>query len=405
MNLELLSASPYAGETLECRYSWYGLLRDHDPVHIFHHPTDSRLDLALITRYDDVVAGLRDERLIREAGLPRYIGPPRSATSAVPFTEVFRHWMVYRDPPYHQRLRGPMHTALNQQLEVLRQMIESVVTDLLYQVAEEAKDGIVDLIPTLAFGVPATVVCQLVGLTPDLTVFKRWMSGFSEALERSDDPIAWDEADRVALEMHHALTDAIRRPRTDFMARLMAGIGNHSQIAHSELVANLMLLLFGGHETTLNLIANTIFCLLAHPDVLAHVRADLALVPAVVDEALRFESPVQMTYRFAAVEFTFAGVPIPAKTRVALVLASANRDERAFLNADAFTLQPRQRPHLAFGYGAHFCIGASLGRLEAIIAIQRLLARFPNLELAVAHPRWKQSMTYRAMTSLRVRLY
>lgn len=400
-----VNSNPYAPETLDRRYDWYQTLREEAPVHLYHHPTDSRRDLALVTRYDDILACFVDSRLFREAGLPRYIGTARADASALPFSQAFQHWMVYRDPPHHLRLRRPMHLSLKQQAEVLQPAVKAIVSKLLEQVAEIADDGRVDLIPKLAFGTPATVVCQLVGLTPDLTDFRRWMSGFSGALERADDPVAWDEADRVTLEMHEALTDAVRHPRTAFMTQLMSENGEPAQLAESELVANLMLFLFAGHETTLNLIANSIYCLLAHPHLLAQVRANPNLVPDVVEEALRFEAAVQMTYRFAATDLTLGGIPIPARMRVALVLASGNRDERVFVDANRFAPQPRQRVHLAFGYGPHFCTGAPLGRLEAVVAIQQLLDRFPNLELAMDRPNWKLSMTYRTMHSLLVKLH
>jgi cytochrome P450 len=176
------------------------------------------------------------------------------------------------------------------------------------------------------------------------------------------------------------------------------------RLSEDELLANCVLLLAAGHETTTNLIANGVLALCRHPEELEALRADPSLIVGAVNELLRFESPVQNTERRAARDVELGGVPIAAEQLMLIILGAGNRDPAAFTEADRLNIRRTGPPHLAFGYGAHFCLGAALARLEGQIAIGTVVERFPKLRLVDESPRWKRSLLFRSLETLPVHL-
>ncbi len=396
-----LAADPASAQVLDRRYDYYRVLRSNAPVHLAESVGGSRL--CLITRHHEVAAAFVDPGLVRDYGVPRYAGPPRPATRGSDFGSVIADWMVYRDAPDHPRLRAPIYRTLKRLAAAIPVQLRPIVSREVERVREA---GRTDLVDGLAYVVPARVVCDLVGIPcADLGPFRRWMHGISAALEQPGSARAWDAGDGVVDQLVAILTGLVHRARRGHGTPFLRGVVDLATgvrgIEDRELVANLVLFLFAGHETTRNLIANTFHCLLRHPEQMRMLCRRPELVRSSVEEVLRFESPVQVTYRGTIADHRLGGVSIPARTRVALVMGSANRDESVFADPDRFDVQRPRVPHLAFGHRSHFCPGAGVARHEAILCVHEMLRRCERLEL-VGAPAWRPSLTYRALDRLEV---
>jgi cytochrome P450 len=402
----LTDFDPQSAAFFEDRHAWYRRLRDEAPVYLFEVAKQPERSLCLLTRYQDVVDAFLDRRLVREYSMPRAAGEAARSEAPVTFRSVTSHWMVYRDPPQHIRLRGPVNRSFAQLTPRFEPLVRQIVSELLDGFTGRAE---IDLIRDVAFAVPARTICAVVGVQlDDLDDFRRWMRGFNGALERRDDVAAWRQADAVCTELAAQLRDIVRpgpgRQPTVFMEQVRQLGGDPTRVADEEMIANLMLVLFAGHETTLNLIGNTVLLLLQHPEQRQRLEANPALIESAIEEVLRFEAPVQMTYRGPTEDIDLHGICVPARTKVALVLGSASRDPTFCPDPDAFDIGRGPTAHLAFGHGPHYCPGAALGRLEARIAVGELFRRFPDLQATDSAIRWRRSLTYRALEQFLVHL-
>jgi cytochrome P450 len=350
-----------------------------------------------LARYADVIASLTDARFsadrtkqdARELGQPYQI--PKS--------------MLVSDPPDHTRLRALVSKAFTpRMIEQLRPRIIAIVGELLERMAE--RGGALDLISDFAYPLPVVVIAELLGVPPeDRVKFHEW----SNVVAASLDPLVPPElADRVvgARESLHAYLRAIiagrrKEPRADLISALVAVEERGDVLSEPELVIMCTLLLIAGHETTVNLIGNGMLALLRHPDELARLRADPNLVGSAIEELLRFDSPVQMTGRIATEAVTIGGHTVEAGQWVLPLLGAANHDPAQFSEPDSLNLRRNPNPHVAFGRGIHFCLGAPLARLEGQIAIGALVRRFANLQLAGEPVRRKQ-ITLRGLQALPV---
>lgn len=361
--------------------------------------------MCFLTRYDDVVRAFTDKRLVRAYARPRAPERLLSDDRPVTFAAVTNRWMVYQDGVHHTKLRQPILAALSEWTPMLKLAIQDIAARLLNQMHGRSE---IDLVAEYAFVIPATVICGVLGLpTEDLSNFRRWTAAFNAALEHHGDPVSWQAADEAASELdsvfRSVLDDMDSQNADTFLHRVRELGAQPPHFSDEDLIANVMLLLLAGHETTMNQIANTLLCLFSHPNAKQALKQDISLLDPVVEAGLRFEAPVQMTYRSAAEDLEWHGVAIPERTRIALVIGSANRDERQFPSPNVFDPFADNRKQLSYGFGPHFCAGAALGRLETQIAVQSLLQHFPQMELTETPITWKNSLTYRALKQLRVR--
>jgi cytochrome P450 PksS len=289
-------------------------------------------------------------------------------------------------------------------VEQMRGRIQALADRLLDQV--QGRGGM-DLIRDFALPLPTTVIADILGVpVEDRHKFHRWSNALVSAgsstwglLKAVPNGWALLRYVRKFIRRHRG------RPREDLVSALARAEEAGDRLSDDELLAMVFLLLVAGHETTVNLIGNGTLALLEHPDQRERLRSDPALIKPAVEELLRYASPVDMaTERYAREDVTVAGVSIPRGDMVFAVVASANRDERQFPNPDALDLTREPNRHLAFGLGAHFCLGASLARLEGQIAIGTLLRRFPDLRLAVAPEvlRWRRGLVLRGLEGLPV---
>jgi cytochrome P450 len=382
----------------------YARLRVERPV--ARARTPAGLPVWVVTRFDDARQALGDPRLAKDArGFARVLArhpvpPDRRAVFA---QELGRH-MLSSDPPDHTRLRKLVGRAFTMRaIAGMRPRIEAIAAGLADQLA--AGPAEVDLLDAFAFPLPMTVICDLLGVPDDeRTTFRSW----SNTLLSSDGTAAERTAAGAAMAQYlGALVAAKRaRPAEDMLSAIVAASEDADRLSADETVSMAFLLLVAGHETTVNLIGNGVLALLCHPDRLAELRADPELTPRAVEELLRFDGPVNLaTFRHTTEPVEIGGVLIPPGEVVLVALASADRDPGHFPAADELDLH-RDAGHLAFGYGLHHCLGAPLARLEGDVAFRTLLARFPDLALAVEPEqlRWRSSTLMRGLTRLPVLL-
>jgi cytochrome P450 len=381
----------------------YGWLRDHDPVH-----RSASLDAWIVTRYADVLEVFEQPQRFssdrfRRAG-ERYASERPAVRDVV---AVLRDWLVFRDPPDHTRLRALLQkTFTPRRLEALRPRIEATIEALLDPVAER---GEADFLRDFAFPLPALVIALLLGAPPgDIEAIKKWSDRLAAYLGGSvDERDHFSEAQaglaslvgyfRVLLDERH------RQPQDDLMSALLRAEHEGQTLTGDEVVANCVLLLFAGHETTTNLLGNGLYHLLHHPDQLAALRAEPELVPGAVEELLRYDGPVPATLKIATEAVAWQGRRIEPGERVLPFLSSANRDPRRFPDPDALDVRRAPNRHLAFAFGIHFCLGAPLARLEARLAFEALLRRFARIELACDDPPWKPQIFLRGLAALPLR--
>jgi cytochrome P450 len=374
---------PFAPGFTDDPYPQYAVMRAQAPV--YQHP----FGFWLLTGYDDVTWLLRepglsveDQNVAADSVLRQireeFYGDEAPRSNALS--------MLDRDPPDHTRLRRLVSKAFTPRaIEALRPRITELVDGMLDAMAAQRR---VDLVDALAFPLPFRVIAEMLGTPPADHERIRQLSGtVVRSLEPVADPglvaeimAANEELARIAAEM---IAWKRANPADDLLSALIHAEDDGDVLDDDELVAQTLLLYIAGHETTVNLIAGGTLALLNHPGQLALLRDDPALVPGAVEELLRYDSPVQASRRITLAPVTLGGTTIPAGAFVMASLGSANRDER-FWGPDAAELNLRRenaRQHVSFGAGPHHCLGASLARLEAGIAFERLAARFPGLAL------------------------
>jgi len=384
-------------------YPFYARLRAEAPVCRVSVPGGKTA--WLVTRYDDVVSVLKDERIVNN----RFKSLAPEHTAKLPWIPKaflpLAHNMLGQDPPDHTRLRALVQKAFTPRLvEAMRTRAEALTNEMV-EAAE--RRGRMDLIHDYALPLPATIIAEMLGIDPrDRHKFHHWSNAFV-----STDYSKWHmvQAFPSVLAFMRYVRKLVRRrraePGDDLASALVRAEEAGDQLNEDELLAMIVLLLIAGHETTVNLIGNGMLALLRHPEQMARLRSDPALIKSAVEELLRHDGPLETaTDRFTREDVTVAGTTIPAGALVFAVIASANRDERQFKNPDVLDLGREDNKHVAFGLGAHYCLGAPLARLEAQIAINTLLRRCKSLRLAIPpeRVRWKRGMILRGVRALPV---
>jgi hypothetical protein len=383
----------FAGEFWNDPYPAYAALRAAAPVR--------ELALAdgpawIVTRYDDVRAAFTDPRLSKDW---RHTLPPEQRGEA-----VTTPMMILTDPPDHTRLRKLVSRSFTaRRMAGLRPRVQQIAADL---IAGLPTAGTVDLIAGYAFPLPVEVICELLGVpATDRDEFSAWSTVMVD-----DAPPEQKEA--ASAQLSRYLGGLVERKRAEpddalISALVQVSDGDGDRLTPAELVAMGMMLLIAGHETTVNLIGNAVLGLLTHPAQLALLRERPELVPAAVEEFLRWDSPVgNAPVRFTSEDVEIGGTTIPGGSVVMLGLAAANRDEARFPDADRLDITRDAGGHVAFGHGLHFCLGAQLARIEGEVAVSALLAAYRQLSLAAdpAELVYRRSTLIRGLTALPVTL-
>ena len=381
----LTGFDPFAPEVTADPYPDYARLRDHAPVCWIPEQ-----NMWMITRYDDVAAVLHDPTTFSSAegmGALMSGGVGRNRVDARGLLGLDLRDMrvlIATDPPDHTRLRRLLSRAFTPkaiaELEPhLREVCEGLVDDLI----AASHDGRGDLVAQVAFPFPVIVIAELLGIPPDRRDdFKRWSDALVGALSGDWNPV---EAQQTIGEMFMYLTEVVElrrhHPGDDLISRLVGGVDPDDPDALSfvEITLFAILLLVAGNETTTNLIGNAAAAFAAHPDQASLLFSRPDLLSAAIEEVLRWDPPVQGLFRATTRPATLAGADIPAGAMVLASFAAANRDSRHFDDAERFDIERRPTDHLAFGHGIHYCLGASLARLEARIIGESLLRRGAHL--------------------------
>ena len=387
-------------------YPTYAGLRSDAPVYRAELP-DGR-GVWLVTRYDDVVAVLKDERFAKDW---RSAMTPEQLAQIPPIPEVMKPLsenMLDKDPPDHERLRRLVSKAFTPRLiERMRPRVQEIADALLDAVEDK---GEMDLIDDYAFPLPITVIAELLGVpAEDRNRFREW----SNAAVSGD--TTQEYLEKVLLPYMEAFVGYLRamfeekrkNPKDDLISALVLAEEAGDKLSEDELLAMVFLLLVAGHETTVNLIGNGTLALLQHPDQLQKLRDDPSpsLIKPAVEELLRYDGPVETsTERFAREDVTIGDTLIPKGEMVMVVIAAADHDPERFPEPDTLDIARVDNKHLAFGKGIHHCLGAPLGRMEGQIALGTLLRRMPDLRLKDSPDSltWRPGLVLRGLKGLPV---
>jgi cytochrome P450 len=387
--------NPFDPAVVADPYPYYRLMRERDPVH-----RNATVRTWFLTRHADVYDLLRDDRFSSDGTRSeRYVPPPlgrgRPARS-----------MLVVDPPDHTRLRNLVSKAFTPRMvEHLRPRIESITADLVDRLARES---VADLIVQFAYPLPVIVIAEMLGVPArDRARFQEWSAvavrGLDPFLDSATQEAVFDAREALAGYLRAVIAERRREPADDLITAMIAAREKGDLFNEGELVAMCNLLLIAGHETTVNLIGGGTLSLLRNADQLERLRAEPALAGSAVEELLRYSPPVQWTGRVATVELELGGRRIAPGQSVVGILAAANRDPEVFDDPDRLDVGRDPNPHVSFGRGIHFCLGAPLARLEATVALPMLLERFPGMRLA-GEPEPRPTWNLRGLARLPVAL-
>jgi pimeloyl-[acyl-carrier protein] synthase len=387
-------------EVLANPYPLYHKLRSDDPVH-----WDSFLHAWVVTRYADVVHVLYHFSANRTPTPEQLSTMGLSALS--PIAQVMVRQMLFMDPPDHTRLRTLASAAFTpRRVELLRSHIQEIMNGLLDAAVSK---GRMDVIADFASPAPAIVTAEMLGVpVADQEQLKDWSSDFAEMLGNfQHNPDRFPRVLRSVESMCSYFRSAMREqrvhPREGLVQAMMAAEVEGAKLTEEEIIANLIVTMVGGQETTTNLIGNGVLTLLRNPAEMERLKKDSSLIPSAVEELLRYESPSQHTARLAPADVEMGGKQIRKRQAVIAVMGAANRDPERFTEPDRLDISRQDNRHLAFGWAAHFCFGAALARLEGQIAFETLLRRLPNLALDTTTPlEWRHNLGLRGLTALPV---
>ncbi len=383
-------------------YPAYAELRAEAPM---HH--DAATDHWLVSRFADVNVLLRDRRMGRtylHLATHAEMGHPDPPGWHGPFWDLINAGILDMEPPDHTRVRRLVAKAFTPRfVEGLRPRVQAIMDELVDQVDGTGEFDLMQVAEPL----PVTVIAEMLGVPDaDRAHLRPWSADITKMYELDPSVEMQRDAVRASTEFSEYLRGLARERRhdggEDLISRLARVVDEGETLAEDELVGTCVLLLNAGHEATVNSTLIGWWTLFRHPDQLQQLREDRSLLPNAIEELLRFDTPLQMFERWVLEPFELHGVEVPRGAELGLLFGSANHDPEAFDHPDALVLSREPNPHLTFGAGIHFCLGAPLGRQELQISFATLLDRFPNLEL-VREPTWKPNYVIRGLEGLRVR--
>ncbi|MGZ3645006.1 MAG: cytochrome P450 family protein [Ktedonobacteraceae bacterium] len=385
-------------------FPFYAQLRAEAPVFPVTISMPTKQRAWLITRYSDVQDVLKDARFAKN---PRNAMSPEQLKKRPwipPMFKPLEQNMLDLDSPDHTRLRALVHKAFTPRLiEQMRDEIQALTNELL-DTAEPK--GSMDLIADFALPLPLTIIGRILGVpAKDNNKFHHWTKTLLSAGTNTNYVVLIPTIMRFMGYLKKLIRARRANPKDDLITALVQAKDGSDKLSGDEVLAMIFLLLIAGHETTVNLIGSGSLALLEHPDQLEKLRCEPAIIKPAIEELLRFVCPVEMaTERYAREDIMIAGKTIPRGELVLAVIGSANRDANYFDNPDSLDITRENNKHLAFGLGAHYCLGAPLSRLEGQIAISTLIRRMPNLRLSIDPDqiRWRGGIILRGLEALPV---
>jgi cytochrome P450 len=387
-------------------YPLYRWLRERHPIR-----RDPIAPVWVLTRHADVGLIMKDPRFTKDPFAPERLPPMMreqlqilDEETRTPEVEVLS--MLFLDPPQHTRVRSIFSKAFTPKMMAgLRPRIQQITDKRLEKVL---RNGEMDVIESIAYPLPVVVIAELLGFPPeDYPLYKKWSDDFTAALGFNPTAEEQTAAAVSRRELHDYFTKLVaaleQKPADNLLSSLLAMENEPGALTREELFINSALLLAAGHETTTNLIGNGIWQLLRHPDQLRLLREDPTLIESAVEELLRFDTPVQWISRTAGERIEMDGREFEPGAILLGCLGAANRDPAVFQEPEKLDIRRPENRHLSFGTGVHFCLGATLARIEAQIAIGTIVQRCHNLRLQQPKIRWKRGLVFRAIRELRVK--
>ncbi len=398
-----LGFRPDSLEFIADPYPVYAELRERHPV-LYDEATDHWL----VSRYADVNRLLRDRRFGRtylHVATHAEMGRPENPVDLDPFWHLIRSGILDMEPPDHTRVRRLVQkTFTPRMVESLRPAIEGIVDRL---VEEVRGAGEFDLVSRVAEPLPVEVIAEMLGVPEsDRHLLRPWSAEICLMYELNPSEEFGRRAVRASVEFSDYLRDLSRErrrsPRDDLITALAQVVDEGERLTEDELIGTCVLLLNAGHEATVNVTGNGWWALLRNPDQLELLRSGPSLVPGAVEELLRYDTPLQMFERWVLEDVEVDGETIPRGAELGLLFGSANRDPDVFADPDRLDVTRERNPHMTFGAGIHFCLGAPLARVELETSFRTILRRLPRLEL-VEEPTWKPAYIIRGLRELKVR--
>jgi cytochrome P450 len=384
-------------------YPLYRWLREREPVR-----KDPLAPVWVLTRYADIALALKDSRFKKDPFATERLAAPVREQLGVDVngrSDVETVSMLFLDPPQHTRIRQQFSRAFTpRRIENLRPKIQTLCDRRLDAVMRAGK---MDIIETIAYPLPITVIADLLGFpAADYQKFKKWSDDFATALALNAKPEQHAVATRSHEELRAYFDDLApqlqREPGDNLISAFLQMEQEPGAMTREELFINSTLLLAAGHETTTNLIGNGMLALLRHPDQLRLLRDDPSLIESAVEELFRYDSPVQWMSRVVGEPIQLNGIQLEPGTLVLGSFGAANRDPAQFKNPETFDIRRQDNKHLSLGLGTHYCLGAALARMEAQIAVGTIVRRCRNIRLARQKLKWKKGLTFRALEALEV---
>lgn len=359
-------------------YPYYELLRSTAPLFFWEE-----WGIWFLTRHKDCTSLLRDNRL---------------GNNPIPGDS-----MLFQNPPDHTRLRTLVQKVFTPRtVEKSRPRIQAMTDALLDRVPDA---GSMDVVADLAYPLPVAVIADMLGVpAADHEQFHGWSRDLVQTLDLSRDSAVDEQAAEATLAFEeyfeHLFAQRRRQPQNDLISALIAVEHDGETLSHAELHTMCRLLLIAGFETTVGLISNGLYALLRHPDQLARLRAQPALIDTAIEEFLRFDSPIQLVGRTALVDVAYEGVTFQRGESVAFMVGAANHDPALYAHPQTLDITRSPNPHLSFSSGIHYCLGAPLARLEGQVAILSLLRRMPHIRLGDVEPVYRDNYVFRGLATL-----
>ena len=386
-------------EVLANPYPLYARLRQEAPVYF-----DPFLHTWVVTRYADVLKVLLSFSADRTPSPDQLSAMGMSAIG--PIAQVMVKQMLFLDPPAHTRLRSLAATVFSpRRVKVLEEHIRAIAHDLIDKVLAK---GRMDVMSDIAEPLPAIVTAELLGVpVEDHDQLKDWSKDFAEMLGNYQHnpnriPKVLKSTEGMLKYFRERIAEQKYSPREGLIQSLLTAEIDGDRLTEEEVIANTIVTMVGGQETTTNLIGNGLLTLLRNPEEKARLMADYSLIPSAIEELLRYESPSQQTGRIAREDVTIGGQEIRKGQAIIAVMASGNRDAERFPEPDKLDLARTDNRHLAFGWASHFCFGAPLARLEGQIMLETMLRRLPQLELVGSDLTWRDNLGLRGLNALPV---
>jgi cytochrome P450 StaP len=385
-------------------YPFYRRLRDEDPIHWGTSFEPTIAGMWHISRHADIIKIIKDPRFTHQ--LPA--GERAAALATLPaeirlYFTLSGQSLLFADPPAHTRLRALVSSAFTPRMvESLRPRAQAIADKLLDEAQEK---GELDVINEYAIPLTTTIIGEMLGVEmaahPQLM---SWASVLVRALDCKQSVEIYTAASQVAMEIYAFFQEVITQRRQklaqDILSSLIQAQEQHDKLSESELIVTAITLLIAGFETTVNLIGNGMLALTSRPDQLQLLSDHPELTSAAVEEFLRYDASSQMTSRIAGEDYEIDGKLISQGQTLNLLLGSGNHDPEVFIEPDRLDITRAGKPHLSFGMGMHYCLGAPLARLEGQVAVQTLVRRYPHLRQLDDTPQWRDTISFRGLRHL-----